>query len=173
MLKHFNMAYTDIEPFGQRTADGTPFYGPSVPPRTFSVNPNGWSQVTTYWPPDIAERLLHYDAKDGYIEISPEWDDRIEMISSVISVGHDDVRDVNNPNLMEMDVLVRSLTGETEYITTQDRFCSLRPATAEHHDQMTSFRMAYLCREEEEDLMVAPEAGRDAFPDILKRTTQM
>ena len=137
------------------------------------MNPNGWFQVTTYWPPDIAERLLHYDAKDGYIEISPEWDERIEMISSVISV--DDVWEAHNPNLMEMDVSVRSLTGETEYITTQDRFCSLRPATAEHHDQMTSFRMAYLCREEEENLRVIPGTADipGTFPDILERTTQM
>ena len=68
-------------------------------------------------------------------------------------------------------MLVRSLTGETEYISTQDRFCFLRPATAEHYDEMTSFRMAYMCREEEESLTVP--GSTNTFPDVLERITQM
>ena len=31
-LRHFNLAYADIEPYGRRTADGTSYYGPRVYP---------------------------------------------------------------------------------------------------------------------------------------------
>ena len=72
-----------------------------------------------------------------------------------------------------MDVFVRSLTGETQYISTQDRFCSMVPATAEHYDQMTSFRMAYLCREDEESFLPSGVLPEQPSSDILKRTTQM
>ena len=171
-LRHFNLAYADIEPYARRTADGTPYYGPRVPPQTFSVGTGGWSQVTTYWPPDLAERISAYNAKDGYLEISPEWDGKIEVISTVVPVGDgrpQDPHNKTNPYFLEMDVLVRSLTGETQYLSTQDRFCSLVPATAEHHDEMTSFRMAYMCREEEDNLTPLPAK----VPDVFQRTTQM
>ena len=105
-LRQFNIAYTDVDRFMQ-IADGSEYVGPAPPPQTFPVRADGWTQVTTYWPPNLADKLAYLEARDGYIEVSPEWENKIEVISTIVPFDGADVvanAQGQTPHFLELEL---------------------------------------------------------------------